>query len=101
VGYYDLSKEQRDQLYNKMKNNILHDIVENELDQIKKYASDDDIYIRKNTYLIIGRMYHLNPAFHDVIIEMAKGLLSNENEKIRQTMVNCLGEIGKIHSYTI
>jgi 3-methyladenine DNA glycosylase AlkD len=101
MGYYDLSKEQRVQLYDTMKDNISHDIIENKLEYIYKYAADKDTYIRKNTYLIMGRLYHTNPPFQEIIIRISEKLLTNENEKIRQTIVNCLGEIGKIDARNV
>lgn len=95
MGYYDLSKAERVQLYNTLEENILINITKEKLDYILLYAADRDTYIRKNTYLILGRLYDANPSFQSRIIQMLGQLLKNENEKIRQTMVNCLGEIGK------
>ena len=95
MGYYDLSKAERVQFYNKMEEHILLDLAEDTLQYILLYSSDQDTYIRKNTYLILGRLYEANPSFQRKIIQNLEQLLKNDNEKIRQTMVNCLGEIGK------
>ncbi len=95
MGYYDLTKDERVQFYSKMKDDILIDITENKLHYILLYAADSDTYIRKNTYLILGRLHDSNPSFQSKIIKILGKLMSNENEKVRQTTVNCLGEIGK------
>ncbi|MGO4889921.1 sister chromatid cohesion protein PDS5 [Anaerobacillus sp. MEB173] len=95
MGYYDLTKDERVQFYSKMKDDILIDLTENKLHYILLYASDSDTYVRKNTYLILGRMYDSNPSIQSEIIQILRNLMNNENEKIRQTAVNCLGEIGK------
>jgi len=95
MGYYDLSKTERIHFYNTMEENILKDITEEKVDYILMYAADPDTYIRKNTYLILGRLYNANPSLQSRMIQTLGQLLENNNEKIRQTMVNCLGEIGK------
>lgn len=95
MGYYDLTKDERVQFYSKMKDDILNDITENKLLNILQYAANNDTYIRKNTYLILGRIFDSTPLFQSKIIQILAELKNNENEKIRQTAVNCLGEIGK------
>ncbi|MDE5416021.1 HEAT repeat domain-containing protein [Alkalihalobacterium chitinilyticum] len=95
MGYYDLTKEERVQFYNSMKDEILIDITENNLQYIPMYSSNSDTYIRKNTYLILGRLYDTNPSFQNRIIQILRELMKSENEKVRQTAVNGLGEIGK------
>ncbi len=56
MGYYDHAKAQRTTLYSIMEENILQDLNQNKKDHIFQYASDEDTYIRKNTYLILGRL---------------------------------------------
>ncbi|MCM3439408.1 HEAT repeat domain-containing protein [Metabacillus halosaccharovorans] len=95
MGYYDLSKSEQVQFCNTMEENIFIDITEEKVNYILLYAADPDTYIRKNTYLILGRLYGANPFLQSRIIQTLGQLLENSNEKIRQTMVNCLGEIGR------
>ncbi|MFQ6087680.1 MAG: HEAT repeat domain-containing protein [Candidatus Methanofastidiosia archaeon] len=96
VGFYDLSKEKRKKLVLKIEQEIAHDLKSGKLESIKRYASDDDTYIRKNTYLILGRLYRDQQDLREKILRSLKDLLSEKDEKIRQTMVYTLSEIGKI-----
>jgi 3-methyladenine DNA glycosylase AlkC len=95
MGYYDLSKHEREKLVNKMKENVIQDISNSGTDNILKYASDSDTYIRKNVYLIIGRNYRDSKKYREPILEILQKLFKHENELIRQTIVNAAGEIGK------
>ncbi|MCL7745659.1 HEAT repeat domain-containing protein [Halalkalibacter alkaliphilus] len=95
MGYYDLSKEERVHVYKTMEGNITFDVKQNKIDYLLQYAADQDTYIRKNAYLIMGRLYHSNPPLQEAVLQIAEKLLAHDDEKIRQTIVNALGEIGK------
>jgi len=47
MGYYDLTKEERAKLVQKMVQEIERDLNSGKSERIKKYASDSDTYIRK------------------------------------------------------
>lgn len=95
MAYYDLSKQERIDLVKKMTSDIRVDLENTTKQTIVKYFSDEDTYIRKNGYLIIGKLFCNNEFDKSVIIKCLSELHSNENEKIRQTVVNAFGEIGK------
>ena len=96
MGYYDLSKEEREILKKTIEDTVLSDFRTNEHKGILSYSTDDDTYIRKNVYLAIGRLYKNVPEFRSSIISILDILFHNTNEKVRQTVVYALGEIGKI-----
>lgn len=96
MGFYDLSKEERGRLVERMKEETKRDLDKNSGESFKKYASDSDSHIRKNAYLILGRFYRDRPALRGQILRILKKLFQEEDEKIRQTVVYCFGEIGKI-----
>ena len=95
MGYYDLTKEERQSLVLEMENKITQDLKSGKKTIILHYASNDDVYIRKNVSNILGRIYHDQNLFKEEIIQMAVQLLENDDEKVRQTAVYILGEVGK------
>lgn len=98
MGFYDLSKEKRQELVEKIEKQVKQDLKKDSTENIYKYASDPDTYIRKNCYLALSRIYQdledLRPKILDLLDEMVK----NKNEKIMQTAVYASGEIGKIEA---
>ncbi|MHA1754800.1 MAG: HEAT repeat domain-containing protein [Candidatus Odinarchaeia archaeon] len=96
MGFYDLTKEERSALISEIQKKILQGIKNNRKENIKKFASDQDTYIRKNTYLIIGRLYAEKNELRNKILDILKDLLKSQNEMIRQTVIYAYGEIGKI-----
>jgi len=101
MSFYDLTKEERIELVKIIENSIKEDLLDNQVDNTISLASDDDIHIRKNTYLAIGRIYRDIETLRDKAIGLLQNLYSNKNEKVRQTVVYALGEIGKINSDSI
>jgi vesicle coat complex subunit len=61
----------------------------------REYFADDDTYIRKAAYLTVGRIYTGNADLRDKIIKQLNNLFEDNNFKIRQTVVNAAGEIGR------
>lgn len=101
MGFYDLSKEERLKLVEKIEKTVKQDLENRSYNKIKQYASDEDTYIRKNTYLIIGKLYRECLGLREKILIVLKILLKDENEKVRQTVVYALSEIGKIDAEKI
>jgi HEAT repeat protein len=97
MAFYDLSKDQRIQLVQKINANILSDLKRKRFTQITNYFSDEDTYIRKTAYLAIGRIYQADEALRQALIKTLTALFKLENEKVRQTVVNSAGEIGMLH----
>ena len=101
MGFYDLSKVERVELVNSINKDISQNLSLNSTTHIGTHFSDEDTYIRKTGYLIIGKIYKTNKNLHITIIKTLKELLKSENEKIRQTVINSAGEIGKFDFETI
>ncbi|MFX1519749.1 MAG: HEAT repeat domain-containing protein [Promethearchaeota archaeon] len=95
MGFYDLLKEERKKLVKEMNEAIEQDLKSGNSKNIRKYASDSDTYIRKNTYLLMGRTYHNDQDLRDSILNLLENLYQDNDEKIRQTVVYTLGEIGR------
>jgi HEAT repeat protein len=93
--FYTLSKSQRAQLVLEIYNDILADIRYNRTEKVLLYFSDDDTYIRKAAYLNIGKIYFIHKELAITIIALLHKLLISEEYKIRQTVINAAGEIGK------
>lgn len=95
MSFYDLTKEKREKLVTKIEQDIQSDIEKGIRSNISSYFSDEDTYIRKTAYLSVGRLYFTNTPLQPKILKTLKSLFENTDEKIRQTVVNALGEIGK------
>lgn len=105
MGFYNLSKTERQKLVTEIEGNILEaildlgSITENDgiiiPETIWNYSSDNDTYIRKNAYLAIGRIYTAHNELERVILRLLDVMLEDKNEKVRQTSVYALGEVGK------
>jgi HEAT repeat protein len=97
MAFYDLSNEERIQLVGIINQEIEDDLISKETKNIATYFSDEDTYIRKTAYLAIGKIFYTNKILQSKILSTLKELKQNDNEKIRQTVVNAAGEIGKFH----
>ncbi len=107
MGYYDMSKEDRQKFVKKMEYELTNNLKNNEMDKILHYSSNDDVYIRKNVSNILGRIYRgQNPQkktidtenqriYKKEIVKTTGILLGNHDNKVRQTAVYLAGEIGK------
>src|SRR3989337_2339629 len=92
--FYDLSKEAREKLVQKIHNEILAEIPSGKKVKTEKYFSDEDTYIRKAAYQSIGKIYNSEPLLRGKIISLFETLMKLDNGKVRQTTVNSAGEIG-------
>lgn len=101
MAFYDLPPKKRQELVTKIEKNILLDLTNRTSKDIHKYFSDDDTYIRKTAYLAIGRIYLQRRGLQDKIIQILNELFSDIDEKVRQTVINALGEIGKVNANPI
>ena len=74
-------------------------------ENIITYFSDEDTYVRKTGYLAIGKIFYAKPKLQTHILSTLKILfesntstaLSTSSDKVRQTVVNAAGEIGKFY----
>lgn len=97
MGFYDLSKTERAALVREIKQNIQLDLTHSKKQVTISYFSDEDTYIRKSAYLSIGRIFFENKELHSAVIRLLEDLFKNEDFKIRQTVINAAGEIGKLN----
>ena len=97
MGFYDLSKEERQKLVLKINKEIEADLSADELKSLVAYFSDEDTYIRKNAYLAIGKIFYDLPHLQTQLLSKLKELFASSNELVRQTVINAAGEIGKFH----
>ncbi len=95
MGYYDLSKEQRIHFADKIKRAVELDLSSNTYKDIQKYSADKDTYVRKNVYLVLGKLYWDDIRQRKNILTAIEVLYKDDDEKIRQTAVYACGEIGK------
>lgn len=93
--FYDLPKNERANVVANIRNTILKELKNNKLIHTIFYFSNDDTYIRKSAYLSLGRLYFSHKALQPKIIKTLDTLLLEEDFKIRQTVINTAGEIGK------
>ncbi|WP_299337740.1 HEAT repeat domain-containing protein [uncultured Psychroserpens sp.] len=97
MAFYDLPKAERDLLVEQINREIALDLSQDQTENIIRYFSDEDTYIRKSGYLATGKIFYARPELQSVIFSVLKTLLESEDELIRQTVVNAAGEIGKFH----
>ncbi len=97
MGFYDLSKKERNQRVEKINQDITLDLVSNQTKHLIKYFSDEDTYIRKTGYLAIGKIFYAKSELQSVILSTLQTLSQSKTDKVRQTTVNAAGEIGKFH----
>ena len=97
MAFYDLSKEEREVLVNRINHEIIQDLKSERQDNLIKYFSDEDTYIRKTGYLAIGKIFYTEPELQTAILDTLQSLYKSDLEKIRQTVTNAAGEIGKFH----
>ena len=95
MAFYDLPKDERKELVEEINQIILSDLSSSKFDRILDFFSDEDTYIRKVGYLATGKLFLSNQELKPTIITMLGSLLNSEFEKVRQTVVNAAGEIGK------
>ncbi|KQC00339.1 HEAT repeat domain-containing protein [Pedobacter sp. Hv1] len=95
MAFYDLTKEQRLTVVDNIYNHLLADLKKSQLTHTLDYFKDEDTYVRKSAYLALGKMYFAETSLQASIIKMLDALLLQPDFKIRQTVINAAGEIGK------
>jgi hypothetical protein len=95
MPFYHLSKQERVDTVAKICDTLLGDFKKEKIKSIVSYFSDEDTYIRKSAYLCVGRLYFSNKELQPVILHTLTFLSQKEDFKIRQTVINAAGEIGK------
>jgi HEAT repeat protein len=95
MSFYDLSKPERAELVARISSEILSELTAEKYKKTLGYFSDEDTYIRKSAYLSVGRIYFENPSLRKKILQRLTQLFTDDDFKVRQTVINAAGEIGK------
>lgn len=95
MAFYDLSKAERNEYVNKVEKIIQTAFTNNKLKELIDYFADEDTYIRKAAYLSVGRIYLSTKSLQPIIISTLVKLLAHQSFRVRQTVINAAGEIGK------
>ncbi len=95
MAFYDLQKTERKDLVDKINQQILSELRSGKTKFTLDHLSDEDTYIRKTAYLAIGKLYSLQQPLHPAIFKLLEKLFKHEDPKVRQTVINAAGEIGK------
>jgi len=93
--FYDLSKEERALLVKKIEEDILKGLQSKQPAQIITWFADEDTCKRKAAYLGTGRIYFSNRHLQPPVIQLLGNLLQHDDFKVRQSVINVAGEIGK------
>ncbi len=97
MSFYDLTKDERIKAVAAIESSINAELQNSNLINIISYFSDTDTYIRKSAYLSVGRLYSSSQGLRTLIKNTLQSLISHEDFKVRQTVINAAGEIGKTH----
>ncbi len=95
MAFYNLSKAERVSLVDEIYSNLLADLKAVKTGYILLYFKDEDTYIRKSAYLAMGKIYFNQPALGPVLLQLLESFLNYPDFKVRQTVINAAGEIGK------
>ena len=93
--FYDLSGPERSKLVTDITKKLLSDLKKSALKNLISYFQNDDTYIRKSAYVSIGKIYFADKNLQLKIISALDQIFVNDDFKIRQTVINAAGEIGK------
>ncbi len=97
MSFYDLTKDERTKAVEAIDSSIRAELKNGTLINTIQYFSDPDTYIRKSAYLAIGRIYTSCKDLRSKITQCLIILIEHDDFKVRQTVINAAGEIGKKH----
>ena len=95
MAFYDNSKEQRVVIVAEMDREVAHAVATGTDTTLLAYFADEDTYIRKTAYLSIGKLYKTDAAHLPAILKTLRKHFISPEARVRQTVVNAAGEIGK------
>ena len=96
VKLSELPKEARDKFLEVLRAEIELDLAKGTYDNIRRYASDTDEFVRKNTYIILGKIYSTHFDLKDKVYFAVDKLVKDTNSQIRHTAVQAVGELMKL-----
>lgn len=95
MPFYDLSRPERQKLVDEINTTLLSEIKSGKRKNALAYFSDEDTYIRKSAYLAIGKIWVAQKNLRPQIIHLLEEFFTSPDFKVRQTVINGAGEIGK------
>jgi HEAT repeat protein len=95
MGFYDLSETERTDLVALIRVEIRRELISGDREKTFFYFNDEDTYVRKSAYLAVGRIYKQEPALAGKILGLFTDFMEDQDFKVRQTVINAAGEIGK------
>jgi hypothetical protein len=95
MNFYALDKTDRKKLVEKIHEDIFNDLGVHAHVNTQRWFSAEDTYLRKAAYLSTGRIYQNHEALRTAVLVLLRRLMSENDFKIRQTVINAAGEIGK------
>ncbi|POY35446.1 hypothetical protein C3K47_15410 [Solitalea longa] len=96
MAFYNLTKAERVKVVETIRTEVLCALQFRDFSKANFSFSHNDTYIRKAAYLAIGKIYLTHTDFHHAIISMLEEMQNSSDFKIRQTVINAAGEIGKV-----
>ncbi|RYZ46656.1 MAG: HEAT repeat domain-containing protein [Sphingobacteriales bacterium] len=95
MAFYDLPKDERIALTEAIKGDLRLELQRRAQGKWLAYAGDEDTYIRKAAYLALGKLYADDVALLEYIIGLLQRHATSGDFRVRQTVINAAGEIGK------
>jgi hypothetical protein len=95
MPFYELTKPEREKLVKVIKDEINNELTDTDASKTISYFEDEDTYIRKTAYLSVGKIFLENKYLQEKIIARLGELFLHKDYKVRQTVINAAGEIGK------
>ena len=90
-----MSKSERADRVLVIRREIKSALLDKDFTKAHWYYADDDTYIRKSAYLVTGRLFLEESALRQTILGMLTAFFPDTDFKVRQTVINAAGEIGK------
>ena len=92
----ELPKEAKEKFIEVLTSEIELDLARGTYENIRKYASDTDEFVRTNTYLILGKYFSTHIQLKEKVYLAVDQLLRDANSQIRQTAVLAFSEMMKL-----
>lgn len=93
--FYKLSSDERLEIVAIIRCSISYELGDGAYVRTLSFFSHKDTYIRKAAYLSVGKIYQQVGADKKGVLEMLEQLFRHADFKVRQTVINAAGEIGK------
>ncbi len=95
MAFYDLPKDERTSLVAEMNHKLASDYRANVYHYVADCFADGDTYIRKSAYTETGKLFFEARDLQPSILRILTVLEDHPDFKVRQTVINAAGEIGK------